>query len=137
MVSFTLRPLYPCWEDHPPTPIRQGLGGLQSRSGRSGEEKKYHNCPCLGSNPGQARNLVSILTELQAEKHIIMLNKYKQLEIHQQRRESEKPESIKIISRKVIASHTVTPVIIRGYNCQSDSLHNARPGFYFPVAKMF
>jgi hypothetical protein len=41
------------------------LGGLQSRSGRGGEEEKSHHCPCKKSNPGlPARRIVTILTEL-------------------------------------------------------------------------
>jgi hypothetical protein len=52
--------------------LERGLGGPQSRSGRGGEEKKLHHCPCLESNLGRSpRSLVSILTDVPTLLHII------------------------------------------------------------------
>jgi hypothetical protein len=63
VVSFKPRPLYPQGKK-PRYPLGGRLGGPQSRSGRSGEEKKSHNCPCRESNPGHpGRRVGFILTE--------------------------------------------------------------------------
>jgi hypothetical protein len=41
------------------------MGGPHSRSGRNGEEKQKHHCPCQESNTGrQVHSPVSMLTEL-------------------------------------------------------------------------
>jgi hypothetical protein len=65
VVSFTPRPLYP-WGKSPWYPFNCRLGGLQSRSGRGGEnKKKSHHCLCRELNPGHlARSLATVLTEL-------------------------------------------------------------------------
>jgi len=60
------RQLYPR-EMGPRYPLGRRLDGLQSRSGRGEEERRYLPCPCRGSNPNlPARNLVSILTVIPA-----------------------------------------------------------------------
>jgi hypothetical protein len=44
---------------------RWRLGGHRSRSGRDGEKKKSHHCPCRELNPIRpAHNLVSIPTNI-------------------------------------------------------------------------
>jgi hypothetical protein len=46
-------------------PLDRKLGGLQSRSGRSGEGKKSHHSTSRELNPSRShRSLFSILTEL-------------------------------------------------------------------------
>jgi len=49
VVSFTLRPLY-SRRKSPRCPLDKKLGGPQSRSGRSGDEKNLY--PCRQSSPG-------------------------------------------------------------------------------------
>jgi hypothetical protein len=64
VVSFTPRPLYSL-EKSPWCPLDRRLGGPKSRSGRGGEEKISHYCPCRELNPcRQAHTLVSILSQL-------------------------------------------------------------------------
>jgi hypothetical protein len=46
VVSFTPRPLYP-YEKGPWYPLDRRLGGLQTRSGHSGEEKNSQSLPGL------------------------------------------------------------------------------------------
>jgi len=44
-------------------PLDRRLGGPQSRSGRGGEEKKFHDCPCRELNPDRSGcSLATILT---------------------------------------------------------------------------
>jgi hypothetical protein len=59
VVSFTPRPLYPrC-------PLDRWLGWSHSRSGRNGEEKQFHRCPCRVSKPAHpTRSTVCILPGL-------------------------------------------------------------------------
>jgi len=45
-------------------PLDRRLHGFQIRSGRGGDEKKSHYCPCLELNPGQVRSLVTVMPEL-------------------------------------------------------------------------
>jgi hypothetical protein len=50
---------------NPCCPLDRRLEGPQSWSGRGGEEKNSHHCPCQELKPcGPARSLVTILTEL-------------------------------------------------------------------------
>jgi len=61
-VSFRPRPLY-IRGKRPRYPLDRSLGGLHSRSGGGGEEKKSHPRTRWGLNPGRPhRSLVSILT---------------------------------------------------------------------------
>jgi len=64
VVTFTPRPFY-LRGKRPRYPVDRRLSELQSRSGRDGEEKKSHHCPCRDFNPGRpARSLVTVLTDL-------------------------------------------------------------------------
>jgi hypothetical protein len=56
VVSFTPRPLYPQGKS-PWYPLEKRLGGLQSRSGRGGEEENSQPLPRL-TQPVTAKNLL-------------------------------------------------------------------------------
>jgi hypothetical protein len=62
VMSFTLLPIYPRGTS-PRYPLDRKRGGLQSRSGRGGEEKLFFHCPHHELNPGRpACSLVAALT---------------------------------------------------------------------------
>jgi hypothetical protein len=66
VVCFTIRPIHP-WGKSSRFPLERWLRGSQRLSGRGGEEKKLHNCPCREVNHDRpARSLVSILTKYSA-----------------------------------------------------------------------
>jgi hypothetical protein len=52
VVSYTPRPVYPRGKSLRYA-LDRGLSGLQSRSGRGGEEKTCHHCPWQELNPGR------------------------------------------------------------------------------------
>jgi hypothetical protein len=52
VVNFKPPPLY-LWNKNHQYPLNRGLGGTQSRSGRGGEGKKSHQCPCRELNSGR------------------------------------------------------------------------------------
>jgi hypothetical protein len=64
-------------EKSPWYPLDRRLGGPHIRSGRGGEEKRFHHCPCCESNPSHpAHSLVTILTELLWLLHKCNYNNY-------------------------------------------------------------
>jgi hypothetical protein len=76
VVRFTPRPLYP-QEKIPRYPLDRGLGGIRSRSGRGGEDKKN---PYLESNPDRpAPTLVAVLTWDKQEEGLNSKGMYKML----------------------------------------------------------
>jgi hypothetical protein len=50
---------------HTRYPLDRRMGGPQSRSGRGGEKKNSHQCPCQEMNPVRPTlSLVSVLNEI-------------------------------------------------------------------------
>jgi hypothetical protein len=64
LVSFRPWPLY-LWGKSPWYPLEGWLGGIQSRSGRGGEDRKSFHCHCWELNSDRPdRSLVTMISEL-------------------------------------------------------------------------
>jgi hypothetical protein len=61
VVELTLRPIYPRVKSLSQYLLNRRLGRPQGRSGRGGEEKSFHYCPCREPNPGRTGIIIIII----------------------------------------------------------------------------